>query len=175
MQHLFFPPSKTWFCMSCASKTTVSWYHGFLKQWHPNGFWWFCSWTLYRYQVLAGVIEQRMLEPLLHHHKLVLSAACFAVRTGNTFLGSLLWVFCTLRRLTLLSVLISSPTYYACLQVDRLCQVGRCTIGPSIQTQIQLFRASAVWVLHELLLPCFLQLATSLLHGTLRTDFDIIL
>ncbi|KAJ9558255.1 hypothetical protein OSB04_012869 [Centaurea solstitialis] len=45
-----------------------------------------------RYQVLAGVIEQRMLEPLLHQHKLVLSAVCFAVRTGNTFLGSLMWV-----------------------------------------------------------------------------------
>nr|GMD24484.1 protein RETICULATA-RELATED 4, chloroplastic-like [Ipomoea batatas] len=45
-----------------------------------------------RYQVLAGIIEQRMLEPLLHQHKLVLSALCFAVRTGNTFLGSLLWV-----------------------------------------------------------------------------------
>ncbi|KAL4304603.1 hypothetical protein GQ457_10G006840 [Hibiscus cannabinus] len=45
-----------------------------------------------RYQVLAGVIEQRILEPLLHQHKLMLSATCFAVRTGNTFLGSLLWV-----------------------------------------------------------------------------------
>ncbi|OMP00827.1 hypothetical protein COLO4_12339 [Corchorus olitorius] len=45
-----------------------------------------------RYQILAGVIEQRMLEPLLHQHKLVLSAVCFAVRTGNTFLGSLMWV-----------------------------------------------------------------------------------
>uniref|UniRef100_A0A0E0FZ09 60S ribosomal export protein NMD3 n=1 Tax=Oryza nivara TaxID=4536 RepID=A0A0E0FZ09_ORYNI len=45
-----------------------------------------------RYQILAGVIEQRMLEPLLHNHKLLLSALCFAVRTGNTFLGSLLWV-----------------------------------------------------------------------------------
>ncbi|CAI9778262.1 unnamed protein product [Fraxinus pennsylvanica] len=45
-----------------------------------------------RYQVLAGVIEQRILEPLLHQHKLFLSAICFAVRTGNTFLGSLLWV-----------------------------------------------------------------------------------
>ncbi|KAK4784017.1 hypothetical protein SAY86_018385 [Trapa natans] len=45
-----------------------------------------------RYQVLAGVIEQRILEPLLHKHKLVLSAICFAVRTGNTYLGSLLWV-----------------------------------------------------------------------------------
>ncbi|XP_031113588.1 protein RETICULATA-RELATED 4, chloroplastic-like [Ipomoea triloba] len=45
-----------------------------------------------RYQVLAGVIEQRILEPLLHEHKSVLSAVCFAVRTGNTFMGSLLWV-----------------------------------------------------------------------------------
>ncbi|QCD88966.1 protein RETICULATA-RELATED 4, chloroplastic-like [Vigna unguiculata] len=45
-----------------------------------------------RYQLIAGVIEQRILEPLLHQHKLVLSAICFAVRTGNTFLGSLLWV-----------------------------------------------------------------------------------
>ncbi|KAJ7964075.1 protein RETICULATA-RELATED 4, chloroplastic-like [Quillaja saponaria] len=45
-----------------------------------------------RYQVLAGIIEQRILEPLLHQHKLILSAICFAVRTGNTYLGSLLWV-----------------------------------------------------------------------------------
>ncbi|PHT68564.1 hypothetical protein T459_28051 [Capsicum annuum] len=45
-----------------------------------------------RYQVVAGVIEQRILEPMLHQHKLMLSAMCFAVRTGNTFLGSLLWV-----------------------------------------------------------------------------------
>ncbi|XP_037410567.1 protein RETICULATA-RELATED 4, chloroplastic-like, partial [Triticum dicoccoides] len=45
-----------------------------------------------RYQILSGVIEQRMLEPVLHKQKLLLSALCFAVRTGNTFLGSLLWV-----------------------------------------------------------------------------------
>ncbi|KAL8500865.1 hypothetical protein ACS0TY_020446 [Phlomoides rotata] len=45
-----------------------------------------------RYQILAGVIEQRILEPLLHQNKLILSAICFAVRTGNTFLGSLMWV-----------------------------------------------------------------------------------
>lgn len=45
-----------------------------------------------RYQILAGVVEQRLLEPLLHKHKVLLSAMCFAVRTGNTFLGSLLWV-----------------------------------------------------------------------------------
>lgn len=45
-----------------------------------------------RYQILAGVIEQRILEPWLHNKKLLLSASCFAVRTGNTFVGSLLWV-----------------------------------------------------------------------------------
>ncbi|XP_047322640.1 protein RETICULATA-RELATED 4, chloroplastic-like [Impatiens glandulifera] len=45
-----------------------------------------------RYQVVAGVIEQRFLEPIFHKHKLMLSAMCFAFRTGNTFLGSLLWV-----------------------------------------------------------------------------------
>ncbi|XP_074321264.1 protein RETICULATA-RELATED 4, chloroplastic-like [Silene latifolia] len=45
-----------------------------------------------RYQLLSGVIEQRILEPMLHNHKLMLSALCFAVRTGNTFFGSLLWV-----------------------------------------------------------------------------------
>ncbi|KAL9266046.1 RETICULATA-RELATED 4, chloroplastic-like protein, partial [Drosera capensis] len=43
-----------------------------------------------RYRIVAGVIEQRILEPLLHKHKLILSALCFAVRTGNTYLGSLL-------------------------------------------------------------------------------------
>ncbi|GMP87934.1 hypothetical protein CsSME_00040108 [Camellia sinensis var. sinensis] len=42
------------------------------------------------YQVVAGVIEQRILEPLVHQHKLILSALCFAVRTGNTFLGG--WI-----------------------------------------------------------------------------------
>ena len=63
---------------------------------------------------------------------------------------------------------ISSPTDYASLQVDRLCQVGRRTIGSSIQAQIQFLRASALWVLHDLLLKCFLQLATTrLLHGRL--------
>eukprot|EP00244_Chara_vulgaris_P004653 TRINITY_DN1927_c0_g1_i1.p1 TRINITY_DN1927_c0_g1~~TRINITY_DN1927_c0_g1_i1.p1 ORF type:complete len:290 (-),score=53.41 TRINITY_DN1927_c0_g1_i1:1138-1986(-) len=45
-----------------------------------------------RYQVLAGVVEQRILEPLLHRQKLALSLSSFAVRTANTFLGSLLWV-----------------------------------------------------------------------------------
>jgi hypothetical protein len=45
-----------------------------------------------RYQLLAGVVEQRMIEPLLHGNPLASTAASFVVRTGNTFLGSLLWV-----------------------------------------------------------------------------------
>ncbi|XP_027340969.1 protein RETICULATA-RELATED 4, chloroplastic-like [Abrus precatorius] len=45
-----------------------------------------------RYQVLAGIIEQRILEPLLHQNKLILTAAYFTVRTANTYWGSLLWV-----------------------------------------------------------------------------------
>ena len=45
-----------------------------------------------RYQVIAGVVEQRMIEPLLHGFPLASTAASFVVRTGNTFLGSLLWI-----------------------------------------------------------------------------------
>ncbi|XP_020227534.1 protein RETICULATA-RELATED 4, chloroplastic [Cajanus cajan] len=45
-----------------------------------------------RYQVLAGIIEQRILEPLLHQNRLLLTAAYFTVRTANTYWGSLLWV-----------------------------------------------------------------------------------
>ena len=45
-----------------------------------------------RYQCIAGVVEQRMIEPLLHSLPLASTAASFVVRTGNTFLGSLLWI-----------------------------------------------------------------------------------
>ena len=45
-----------------------------------------------RYQLLAGVIEQRLIEPVLHPWPLASSVASFVVRTGNTFVGSLLWV-----------------------------------------------------------------------------------
>ncbi|KAG5566293.1 hypothetical protein RHGRI_002032 [Rhododendron griersonianum] len=45
-----------------------------------------------RYQIVAGIIEQRMLEPLLHQHKLMLTLFSFIVRTSNTYLGSLMWV-----------------------------------------------------------------------------------
>lgn len=43
-----------------------------------------------RYQFLAGVVEQRILEPVLRDDKVTLSLLCFAFRTGNTFLGSLM-------------------------------------------------------------------------------------
>jgi hypothetical protein len=56
-----------------------------------------------RYQLVAGVLEQRLIEPLLHGAPLVSTAASFVVRTGNTFLGSLLWVdflrLCGLQRI----------------------------------------------------------------------------
>lgn len=47
---------------------------------------------LCRYQIIAGVLEQRMLEPLLASKPGLLSVACLMARTANTFLGSLLWV-----------------------------------------------------------------------------------
>jgi len=43
-----------------------------------------------RYQIVAGVIEQRILEPWLHDTRGALSLLSFVVRPGNTFLGSLL-------------------------------------------------------------------------------------
>lgn len=45
-----------------------------------------------RYQVLAGVIEERGIEAVFKNNPAVCAALSFAVRTGNTFLGSLLWV-----------------------------------------------------------------------------------
>lgn len=45
-----------------------------------------------RYQFVAGVAEQRIIEPLLHGHPLASTLASFILRTGNTFAGSLLWV-----------------------------------------------------------------------------------
>lgn len=46
--------------------------------------------SVIRYQVLAGIIEQRILEPMLRRNKLMLTAAYFTVRTANTYWGSLL-------------------------------------------------------------------------------------
>ena len=46
-----------------------------------------------RYQVIAGVVEERGIEALFGSRSPALcSALSFVVRTGNTFLGSLMWV-----------------------------------------------------------------------------------
>ena len=45
-----------------------------------------------RYQVIAGVVEERGIETLLAGRPGLCSALSFVVRTGNTFLGSLMWV-----------------------------------------------------------------------------------
>lgn len=44
-----------------------------------------------RYQVVAGVIEERFIEVLVQN-QLLRTVLSFGVRTGNTFVGSLLWV-----------------------------------------------------------------------------------
>ena len=45
-----------------------------------------------RYQVLAGIVEERGIEVFFKSNPAVCAALSFVVRTGNTFLGSLLWV-----------------------------------------------------------------------------------
>lgn len=45
-----------------------------------------------RYQILAGIVEERGIETLFHGKPGICAALSFAVRTGNTFLGSILWV-----------------------------------------------------------------------------------
>jgi hypothetical protein len=45
-----------------------------------------------RYQVLAGVVEERGIETIFKGNYKLCAALSFLVRTGNTFLGSLLWV-----------------------------------------------------------------------------------
>lgn len=45
-----------------------------------------------RYQILAGIVEERGIETLFRNNPALCTALSFAVRTGNTFLGSLLWV-----------------------------------------------------------------------------------
>lgn len=45
-----------------------------------------------RYQILAGVIEERGIEVVFKNYPLLCNALSFVVRTGNTFLGSLMWV-----------------------------------------------------------------------------------
>jgi hypothetical protein len=46
----------------------------------------------HRYQILAGVIEERGIETLFKGNYKLTTALSFIVRTANTFLGSLLWV-----------------------------------------------------------------------------------
>ncbi|CAG9465949.1 unnamed protein product [Pedinophyceae sp. YPF-701] len=45
-----------------------------------------------RYQTLAGLLEERGVEVVFKNMPAVRAALTFALRTGNTFLGSLLWV-----------------------------------------------------------------------------------
>lgn len=45
-----------------------------------------------RYQVLAGIVEERGFEKFLSGSPQVCKALTFIARTGNTYLGSLLWV-----------------------------------------------------------------------------------
>ena len=42
-------------------------------------------------QVIAGVIEERGIEALLHNYPRLCNILSFVVRTGNTYLGSLMW------------------------------------------------------------------------------------
>jgi len=46
----------------------------------------------FRYQLLAGVVEERFVDRVFRNQALVASTLSFILRTGNTFLGSLLWV-----------------------------------------------------------------------------------
>ncbi|KAL4434804.1 hypothetical protein ABPG77_005331 [Micractinium sp. CCAP 211/92] len=45
-----------------------------------------------RYQILAGLIEERGIEVMFKSNPAACAVLSFIVRTGNTFLGSLLWV-----------------------------------------------------------------------------------
>lgn len=45
-----------------------------------------------RYQLIAGVVEERGIESYFADNPRLCNVLSFAVRTGNTFLGSLWWV-----------------------------------------------------------------------------------
>lgn len=45
-----------------------------------------------RYQVVAGVLEERGVEVLFKNNPALCAAFSFVIRTSNTFLGSLMWV-----------------------------------------------------------------------------------
>ncbi len=46
----------------------------------------------YRYQLIAGVVEQRGIERLFENNPRVTNALSFVARTSNTFLGSWWWI-----------------------------------------------------------------------------------
>ena len=45
-----------------------------------------------RYQIVAGIIEERGIEVLFKGNHQLCHILSFIIRTGNTFVGSLLWV-----------------------------------------------------------------------------------
>lgn len=45
-----------------------------------------------RYQILAGIVEERGIDRMFSGSPQVKAAITFIARTGNTYLGSLLWV-----------------------------------------------------------------------------------
>ena len=47
---------------------------------------------LHRYQIIAGVIEERGIEEVFKDNKQLCNVLSLIVRTGNTYVGSLLWV-----------------------------------------------------------------------------------
>lgn len=49
-----------------------------------------CVWR--RYQIIAGVIEERGIERVFKDNKQMCNLLSLVVRTANTFVGSLLWV-----------------------------------------------------------------------------------
>ncbi len=47
---------------------------------------------MHRYQIIAGVIEERGIERLFKGNARLCGILSFIVRTSNTFVGSLLWI-----------------------------------------------------------------------------------
>ena len=45
-----------------------------------------------RYQLIAGLVEERGIEKLFHGNQAICGLLSLAVRTGNTFLGSSMWI-----------------------------------------------------------------------------------
>ena len=45
-----------------------------------------------RYQIIAGIVEERGIEKLFHGNQAICGVLSLAVRTSNTFLGSSMWI-----------------------------------------------------------------------------------